>query len=446
MLDHLRNAPRNGGGQARRGAFCIHGLFRWLPIGRRFCLIHLQDWPKLHAASMAGTVRIMLQFRIGRDTITRRRFRENRIYQRKHGFGGPEGNIQRHRVEILLGAVNHAFVIVLFAHKARRIRSLEGIDGLLLITHREDAALFFPCTQPREEFPGQRPHNTPLFRVGILRLIQQDMIQPVIQLEQNPGAAWIIEQFARARDQIIVIQQAGIFLGRLVAAQHGLTNREKRHAGGEHARGGAFAIQHQQAFSFAPHQVADFILPRAQFLGGQFGSNFVIRVDENGAPIGMFCNALILGQREPCCQLLAMADILLATGEQKRHRRAQRLCFWRVNHGCNNRDLIFFARLDAKLPRQRGAHPRHALALLHGVQQLCAAPSHGADHFGKLCRRLVFRQNCQGRAIRPARQQCIAFARQKRPSILFLHHRELRRQARFQRKGAQQGLRETMQG
>ena len=65
VLDHLHDAPRDGSSQARCGAFRIHGLFRRRPIGRRLRLIHLQDRPKLHAAGMAGTVRIMLQFRIG---------------------------------------------------------------------------------------------------------------------------------------------------------------------------------------------------------------------------------------------------------------------------------------------------------------------------------------------------------------------------------------------
>ena len=65
VLDHLRDAPRDGGSQARCGAFRIHGLFRRRPIGRRVGLCGLQNRPKLNAASMAGTIRIMLQFCIG---------------------------------------------------------------------------------------------------------------------------------------------------------------------------------------------------------------------------------------------------------------------------------------------------------------------------------------------------------------------------------------------
>ena len=86
------------------------------------------------------------------------------------------------------------------------------------------------------------------------------------------------------------------------------------------------------------------------------------------------------------------------------------------------------------------------MTVLQRFQKLAASPGHGADHFGKFCGRLVFRQNRQGIAIRPTRQQRIAFTRQKRAAILFLHYRKLRRQICFQRKGAQQGLRETMQG
>ena len=273
------------------------------------------------------------------------------------------------------------------------------------------------------------------------------MIQAIIQLEKYPCAAWIIEQFARARDQIIVIEQAGIFLRGLVAAQHRLTDREKRHAGGEDTRGSVILIQHLQTRGFVFHQALDFGLACGLYgFRREALADSALVDDENAAPRRISFRAAGDIQRQPFCHGSREVLVRDAAALQRLGRLTKR--GFLIRRG-DFRE--YFSRLRAawckpKLPRQRSAHPRHALALLHGVQQLCAATRHGADHFGKLCWRLVFRQNCQGRAIRLTGQQRIAFARQQRPSILFLHHRELRRQARFQRKGAQQGLRETMQG
>ena len=284
-----------------------------------------------------------------------------------------------------------------------------------------------------------------MFRVGILRLIQQDVIQPIIQLVQNPGASWIIEQVARARDQIIVIEQAGIFFRRLIAAKYWRADGEKRHTGGKDAGGGAFAIQHQLAFALAPHKVIDFILPRAKLLGCKSGANRVLPSDENGAPFGMPCDTLMLGQRKPSRQFLAMANILLTACQKQGRCRAQRLGFRRINHGRVNRRLIFLAGDDTKPARQRRPQPCHALALLHNIQQRAAGAGHGANHLGKACWRLMLCQNRERILRHPTRQQRIAFARQQRPAILFLHHRELRRQTCFQWKAAQKRLRETME-
>ena len=57
----------------------------------------------------------------------------------------------------------------------------------------------------------------------------------------------------------------------------------------------------------------------------------------------------------------------------------------------------------------------------------------------------MFRQYRQRILRRPARQQRISFARQQRPSILFLHHGKLRRQTCFEWKATQKRLRETME-
>ena len=101
---------------------------------------------------MAGAIRVMAQGGIGGDTITRWRIRKYRIHQREYGFGGAEGNIQRNRAKFLPGCCHDGFVMVFRFLEALDLGTLKGVDGLLLIADREDAARFIPRAKAREEF------------------------------------------------------------------------------------------------------------------------------------------------------------------------------------------------------------------------------------------------------------------------------------------------------
>jgi hypothetical protein len=63
-------------------------------------------------------------------------------------------------------------------------------------------------TAAGEEIGGQVGGDLPLCGRGVLHLVEQQMVQPAVELEQHPGgAAGIFEQGGGASDQIVVIQQ-----------------------------------------------------------------------------------------------------------------------------------------------------------------------------------------------------------------------------------------------
>ena len=72
--------------------------------------------------------------------------------------------------------------------KAIRIGTLEGVDGLLLVAHRELRARIDGALDPgpSAEFGDQRIDDFPLGGAGILRLVEQDMGQPAIELVKYP--------------------------------------------------------------------------------------------------------------------------------------------------------------------------------------------------------------------------------------------------------------------
>ena len=87
----------------------------------------------------------------------------------------------------------------LFAHaiKLGWVGPLEGIDRLLLVPDDEDRTRMLCVMRAftRREFLRQALDDLPLLGAGILRLVDQNVIDAPIQTIQNPsGHGWIIQQ------------------------------------------------------------------------------------------------------------------------------------------------------------------------------------------------------------------------------------------------------------
>ncbi len=108
--------------------------------------------------------------------------------------------------------------------KLARIGALKAVDRLLGIADREDRADALAPALAGEELLGQCRDDLPLLRIGVLRLVDQDVVEPAIELEQNPrGNPRPLQQFERLQHQIVEIEQAVQAFPVGIAAQHRIT-------------------------------------------------------------------------------------------------------------------------------------------------------------------------------------------------------------------------------
>ena len=155
---------------------------------------------------------------------------------------------------------------------ARR-RALEREDRLLLVADREHRA---PRVRPRaagREFRDDGAHDLPLLRAGVLRLVDQHVVDAEIELVEHPGGGRAREQRQRLVDQVVVIEQRAAFFLAAVARDHVGRDGDQRAgavAGGQRA--------------FAREQRADAVLfgeqarqPIGMFVGDLLGDDIFAR-------------------------------------------------------------------------------------------------------------------------------------------------------------------------
>ena len=118
------------------------------------------------------------------------------------------------------------------------IGALEGIDRLLLVADRKDRAVDVVArAEPGKELFGEAPHDLPLRRAGVLRLVDQDVVDALVELVLHPrtdiGAR---QQPHRAGDQVVEVEKAARRLHPLIAGDQPV-------GGGERGRG---CLQHAE--------------------------------------------------------------------------------------------------------------------------------------------------------------------------------------------------------
>ncbi len=86
------------------------------------------------------------------------------------------------------------------------------------------------------ELGDQPAHDLPLLAAGVLRLIDQEMIDAEIEFVVNPGGIDIAEKLQRLVDQIVVIDESAAFLLVFIALQDLMNDGEER--------GGAIPTDH----------------------------------------------------------------------------------------------------------------------------------------------------------------------------------------------------------
>ena len=72
------------------------------------------------------------------------------------------------------------------AREGSGIGALEAKDRLLGIANREDRADLGPRTLAGEELLRERGDDLPLLGIGVLRLVDENVVEAAVELEQHP--------------------------------------------------------------------------------------------------------------------------------------------------------------------------------------------------------------------------------------------------------------------
>ena len=79
-----------------------------------------------------------------------------------------------------------------------------------------------------EELGDQRADDLPLLRAGVLRLVDQDVVDAAVELVMHPGRPDLVEQRERLVDQVVVVEQPAPVLLGLIARDHRIGDGEER--------------------------------------------------------------------------------------------------------------------------------------------------------------------------------------------------------------------------
>jgi hypothetical protein len=111
--------------------------------------------------------------------------------------------------------------------KAFRPRTLEGIDRLLFVANGKDRAPCIARAVAGKEVFCQRLDNRPLDRACVLRFVDQDVVDPLVELVVNPCPDTVANQEIRGSgDQILEIEQAPLLLEVCVVVMQASGKRE----------------------------------------------------------------------------------------------------------------------------------------------------------------------------------------------------------------------------
>src|SRR6185312_2812386 len=95
-------------------------------------------------------------------------------------------------------------------------------------------------------------HDSPLLGTGILRFVDQDVVDAAIELVVHPGRRYAREQFMRLVDLVLEIKQSAPVLFGAKAVEHGLRDRDQR-------SGAVAGCDRTPALDQAPDPVALFV-------------------------------------------------------------------------------------------------------------------------------------------------------------------------------------------
>ena len=197
----------------------------------------------------------------------------------EHGLAGAERVMEAQVTPALLGRVELAGEFAPHLIEGKRRRALEREDRLLLVADREHRAPRIGARAARREFGHDGAHDAPLLGAGILRLVDQHVVDAEIELVEHPGSGRAAEQVKRLVDKVVVIEQRAAFFLVFVACDHFRRDGDQRL--GAFARGERTLAR--QEFADAVLFIDETRQPVGVLLGDLLGDDIGARLELGGA-------------------------------------------------------------------------------------------------------------------------------------------------------------------
>ena len=145
---------------------------------------------------------------------------KGQVHHRQDRGRGPEGILQRQVSQMGFDLGQPRSELQLHGIEGFKIGTLERIDRLLLVADDKDRARCVARAPACGEFLRQKLDHAPLFRTGVLCLVDKDVVNAAVQPEQHPlRHRRIGQQSARLADQIVKIKPAAHRLSLVVLGQ-----------------------------------------------------------------------------------------------------------------------------------------------------------------------------------------------------------------------------------
>ncbi|ODN68363.1 hypothetical protein A6302_04338 [Methylobrevis pamukkalensis] len=179
--------------------------------------------PDLDKARLAGAHRLVHRAAaVRRQAVVGMRRGEHKIHRLHHLGRGAEGEMQRHVG--IAGAGRLGAAADIGAHGAEQMRrgALEGVDRLLLVAHGEQgSAVPLVSSFAGKVFAGERRNHVPGLRTGVLRLVDQQVVDALVELVLHPGRRIRARQQPGGTvDEVVEVERAGGGLAGLEAFDH----------------------------------------------------------------------------------------------------------------------------------------------------------------------------------------------------------------------------------
>ncbi len=143
------------------------------------------------------------------DAVAGRLVSKDGVDRPQHRLGRTERDFQRHHAPFLPGVADASFEILAHGQESSRIGALKAVDRLFGVADGKDRAQAVAGPLADEKFLGERRHDLPLLGVGVLRLVDQNVVEAAVELEQHPWRdAGVAQQIKGGRNQVVIVEDA----------------------------------------------------------------------------------------------------------------------------------------------------------------------------------------------------------------------------------------------